>query len=108
VEQGARGWLRRGACVLVVAGLAGCESVRVLNDYRVEESADVAGAPWPRLVDVPPAPPPGRYDAGVPDPTTGAAIDAALSARTARAERRRRALSGPVIDGQGRAALGRR
>lgn len=105
MEQGARGWLRRGACVLAVAGLAGCESVRVLNDYRVEESAEVAGAPWPRLVDVPAAPPPGRFGAGVPDPTTGAAIDAALAARAAAAERRRATLSGPVIDGESRAAL---
>lgn len=107
VEQGARRFLGRAGWIAVAAVLAGCAPVRLFNDYTVAESADVAALPWPRLVAVPAAPPPGQYGPGVPDPTTGAAVAAALSDRARAAEARRAALGAPVITPAERAALAR-
>ena len=94
--------------VLAVALLSGCETFRVMNDYETAESPGVADAPWPRLVDVPAAPPPGSYTAAVPDPTTGEAVRAALAERTRRAEGRRAAAGAAALDEADRDRLDRR
>lgn len=108
MEQGARGTgLVCGAAMLVLA-LAGCEPFRLFNDYETAQSDDVAEAPWPRLVDVPRAPPPGQFGPGVPDPTTGAVLRAALAERARRAAERRTRLEGAVIDEASRRVLTRR
>lgn len=97
VEQGARRLRALTGAMAVTAALAGCEGFRVMNDYETAESPDVAAAPWPRLVDVPQAPPPGSYSAAVPDPTRGEALRAALLAKARAAAIRREDLAGPVL-----------
>jgi len=93
--------------LIAAAALAGCDSVRLLNDYRVVESPDMAAQPWPRLVDVPAAPAPGSYSADVPDPAGGGTIAAVLSERAATAAARRERLAAPVLVPAERARLGR-
>jgi len=86
VEQGRSRGRALAAAMLAAALLSGCETFRVMNDYETAESPGVADSPWPRLVDVPAAPPPGSYTAAVPDPTTGEAVRAALAERARRAQ----------------------
>lgn len=76
--------------------LAGCGSARLFSGVPAPESPDVAGAPWPRLVDTPEAPPPGTYTAAVPDPAFGVATVVELS-EAARAGARRTAALEPVL-----------
>ncbi|MEO0623198.1 MAG: hypothetical protein AAF183_13320 [Pseudomonadota bacterium] len=81
----------------LVLGLGGCESFRLFNDYQAVESPEVETAEWPRLVDVPEAPPPGTYSAEVPDPVVGVAVDSELSAAAAEADAQRARASQPVL-----------
>lgn len=90
--------------VLALA-LAGCESFRLFNDYSVVESPEVEAAPYPRLVDVPEAPPPGQFNDAVPDPAEGVAVETQLEAAAARADRRRQAAARPVLTDTQRATL---
>lgn len=53
-------------------------------------------ADWPRLADIPPTPPAGIYTEGAPDPAKGEIVRAELATAAKAAERRRRALEGPV------------
>lgn len=121
------------SAVLAVA-VAGCGTAELFGEHGLPESPDVAAAPWPRLVDVPEAPPVGIYTADVPDPAEGARTqvelaaaataagaraaelagppagplrpsDAAMVAAVNAARARAAALSGPVIDPVVRAAL---
>jgi hypothetical protein len=93
------------ACLLA---LPGCESFRLFQDYRAVESPEVADARWPRLVEVPEAPPPGAYGEGVPDPAEGVAVETELSAATASAGTRRGAAAREVLSAEERARLGLR
>ena len=94
--------------VLGAAALSGCGSFRLFNDYKTAESEGVADAPWPRLVDVPEAPPPGAYSRAVPDPATGRQVQSELATRTARAGSRRAQSTRPVLAPEEREALGAR
>lgn len=92
----------------LVLGLGGCESFRLFNDYETAESADVEAAPWPRLVDVPPAPPPGTFTEAVPDPVQGIAVQTELSLAASGAGTRRSDLAAPVLAEADRERLGAR
>ncbi|MGF1501856.1 MAG: hypothetical protein ACFBSD_08565 [Paracoccaceae bacterium] len=85
------------ACLLV-ALVGGCETFRLFQDYETAESADVAAAAYPRLVEVPDAPPPGRFSDAVPDPAIGQAQIAGFGPETEAAEARRRVVAAPVVD----------
>lgn len=85
------------AAFLLLLLLAGCGSAGLFRSHEVPESADLADAPWPRLVDTPAAPPRGEYAAGVPDPAQGAAASADLGQAARDAAARAEALSGPVL-----------
>ncbi len=98
----------RGIAAVVVLLLPGCESFRLFNDYQAVESPEVATAEWPRLVDVPAAPPPGAFSPAVPDPALGVAVQSELSTAAADAESRRAGAAGPVIVADERAELARR
>lgn len=76
--------------------LVACGDSAIFDRVAAERSDAVASADWPRLVDVPAAPPQGVYTDAAPDPARGdaAQIDLAVAAETA--ERRREAVSGPV------------
>ena len=91
---------------LAAAGLlSGCGTVGVFGKYDLPESPEVAGAPWPRLVDTPAAPPVGVYSAAVPDPAAGALTETELAAAAAEASARAATLSRPVIGDAERAAM---
>jgi len=94
------------AAFLLLTGLSGCGSAGLFRDYPTAESPDVAAAPWPRLADTPAAPPKGEYGAGVPDPATGAAAIAVLSAEAQASAARAAALAEPVLSPEERARLG--
>jgi hypothetical protein len=83
-----------GAALIV---LSGCGTVELFGEYDIPESPDVAAAPWPKLVEVPEAPPVGEYTENVPDPAQGVAVQADLSAIASSASARAAALAGPVI-----------
>lgn len=90
---------------LIVLTLTGCGTVDLFGRYSIPQSPDVADAPWPRLVDVPDAPPVGTYTADVPDPAAGTLLRADLGRVASRAGARADALSAPVIDPNARAAM---
>lgn len=80
---------------LLVAAVAGCAGTGPEIFDRLPPSRAVA-AEWPDLADTPPAPPPGTFTASVPDPARGEALRVDLAVELEAAERRRRAVSGPV------------
>lgn len=96
------GWI---VCLIVLASLGACGSASLFRSYDVPESAGVQDAPWPRLVDVPSAPPPGDYSAAVPDPAQGVALETDFAEITDDAARRAEILSQPVLTKEDRAAL---
>lgn len=85
---------------LALLALAGCGTVELFGEYEIPESADVAAAPWPRLVDVPDAPPHGEYTEAVPDPAIGVVAQAELGVAADAAGSRATALAGtgPGLD----------
>ncbi len=89
----ARRW--PAALLLPLLLLAGCGPNGLFPTYDAPESADVATAPWPRLVDTPPVPPVGSPE--IPDPARGAAIAAELGQEARAAALRARALGEPVL-----------
>lgn len=92
-------------CALVLASLGACGSASLFRSYEVPESADVEDAPWPRLVEVPPAPKVGEYSAAVPDPAKGVALELDFAEITDEATRRAETLSQPVLTEDQRAKL---
>lgn len=82
------------AATLLAVALAGCGGKGLFPTYDLPESPDVAEAPWPRLVDTPPAPPVGSP--GVPDPAEGAAVIAELEVEARILEEERRRLGLPA------------
>ncbi|MEM7745465.1 MAG: hypothetical protein AAF409_17320 [Pseudomonadota bacterium] len=85
--------------------LAGCGTVELFGRYDLPEKPGTAEAPWPRLVDVPSAPPVGTYTAAVPDPAEGVAAQQDLSVQAIVADIRRRDAQEPVISDAERARL---
>ncbi|MEM6422715.1 MAG: hypothetical protein AAF698_09010 [Pseudomonadota bacterium] len=87
--------------------LSGCGTVGLFGLYDVPESEGVADTPYPRLVDVPEAPPPGSFTEAVPDPAQGVAVTvdltAAAQAQNAEAQR----IDEPVLSEDERGRLGR-
>lgn len=81
----------------LAAALAGCGSARLFSGIDAPESADVAEAPWPRLVDTPQAPPPGSYTEDVPDPAVGVATVVELGEAARQARARAEVLAPPVL-----------
>ena len=59
-------------------------------------SETAASAAWPRLAETPPAPPLGVFTEEAPDPAIGDALQIEAAAEAEAADRRRRAVSGPV------------
>lgn len=87
--------------------ISACGTVELFGTYDVPERPETAEAPWPRLVDVPEAPPAGSYSATVPDPATGVALRLDLEAAAASQNAAARRLDGPVLTEADRRALGR-
>jgi hypothetical protein len=85
--------------------LAGCGTVGLFGTYEAPESEDVAAAPWPRLVDVPEAPPPGTHGPAVPDPAEGRRILEELGLRADLAGAEAARLSAPLLSEAERARL---
>ncbi|MEM6678417.1 MAG: hypothetical protein AAF675_11160 [Pseudomonadota bacterium] len=79
----------------------------LFGTYDVPEQPETAEAPYPRLVDVPTAPPPGSFTADAPDPSTGVALRVALGDEAAAQNEAARRLDGPVLTEADRRALGR-
>lgn len=98
----------RGAVLAVVLSLSACGTVELFGQYDLPEAPETATAPWPRLVDVPSAPPVGTYTADVPDPEQGATAQRDLGAQAVVADVRRQELTNPVISEAERARLLRR
>lgn len=88
-----------GPTGLLLLVLSGCASGLGpdLGGYDIPRDPAVAEAPWPQLIDVPDAPPPGTFTAAVPDPARGAATIAALRAEATRMRTRIAELSPPVL-----------
>lgn len=99
--------LKRGACPIfahvtsgfLVAVLSACAGTGPEIFREIPPSAtltDESATDWPRLAEIPPAPPPDFHTAAAPDPALGevARIEAAIAVETA--ERRRAAIAGPV------------
>ncbi|MEM6487780.1 MAG: hypothetical protein AAF677_05830 [Pseudomonadota bacterium] len=97
---------RAGALAAVLA-LAGCGTADLFTRYDLPEGPGVADAPYPRLVDVPEAPPPGRFDRAAPDPAAGIAVQVDLSQAAADQNARAAALNAPVLSDAERRRLGR-
>lgn len=87
--------------------LAGCGTVELFGTYDLPESPSVASADWPRLADVPDAPPVGSYSPAVPDPEIGRQTDQQLTDTALVAGIRARELSQPVISDADRRQLAR-
>ncbi|MEM6973586.1 MAG: hypothetical protein AAF577_12355 [Pseudomonadota bacterium] len=87
--------------------ISSCGSTELFGRYDLPESPGVASAPYPRLVDVPAAPPPGQTSASVPNPAEGQAVIDGLAPVTAAQARRADALSAPVLTEEERRRLGR-
>ncbi|HET7408630.1 MAG TPA: hypothetical protein VFJ13_00385 [Paracoccaceae bacterium] len=90
---------------LSLLALAGCGTVGLFGEYDIPESPDVADAPWPKLVDVPEAPPVGVYTEDVPDPGVGIVTQADLGHAASEASARAAALESPVISEAARAEM---
>ncbi|MEO1468331.1 MAG: hypothetical protein AAFV86_04700 [Pseudomonadota bacterium] len=99
--------LTAAALVALAPMLAGCGSVELFGRYDLPESEGVAEAPFPRLVDVPEAPPAGTYDADMPDPAEGQAVVDTLRPEAAVQAVRAEALAAPVLSEEDRRRLGR-
>lgn len=78
-----------------------------LGEYDLPRSPVAEETPWPRLVDVPEAPPPGIYTHAVPNPAEGAATQVRLRAEARRMRLRAEALNAPVLSAGERARLRR-
>lgn len=76
--------------------LVACGDRAIFDRVAPERSAAAATADWPRLADVPAAPPDGVFTPGSPDPAKGEAVQIDLAVAAENAERRRQAVSGPV------------
>ena len=95
------------AAAALALGLSGCGTVGLFGKYDLPESEGVEETPWPRLVDVPEAPPPGGYAEGVPDPAEGVAVQADLGPVARSSAARAEALEGAVLTEADRRALAR-
>lgn len=91
---------------VLVLGLSACGSAQLFVGQTLEESPDVADAPYPRLVDTPEAPAIGTYTAAAPDPAQGAAVQLELSAQAVAATGRAEALEAELFDPDEDAAQG--
>lgn len=87
--------------------IASCGTVELFGLYDVPEQPETADAPWPRLVDVPEAPPVGSFTTEAPDPATGVALRVDLEAAAAQQNADARRLDAPVLTEADRRALGR-
>lgn len=93
------------AGLLATLVLAGCDTIGMFDKFDLPEGPEVATAPWPRLVDVPSAPPVGTYSEAVPDPAVGKRVVENLSVEAAVAKARAQPLDEPVIAPEKRSAM---
>lgn len=84
------------AIAISLLALTACGDPGIFARVAPPESGDVAAADYPRLADVPEAPPAGVHDAAAPDPAAGAAIRAELAAQAKTQQERRKEIEGPV------------
>ncbi|MEM8699554.1 MAG: hypothetical protein AAGF44_10310, partial [Pseudomonadota bacterium] len=77
--------------------LSGCGTAGLFSSYDLPEGEGVAEAPWPRLIDVPEATPPGTYSEDIPDPAIGIAAESSLRSAAADGARRAAQLTSPVL-----------
>lgn len=91
---------RRGAYLIVAlvatAPLVACDDARIFDRVDPGAGGDARKADWPLLADTPATPPQGVFTEAAPDPATGEAMQIELTLAAERAERRRRAIAGPV------------
>ena len=98
---------RRALAALVLPlMLANCGTVDLFGQYDLPESAEVSETEWPRLVDVPEAPPIGEYSDAAPDPAIGTALIVDLGSAASDASARAGALSAPVLSEADKRRLG--
>ncbi|MEM7508718.1 MAG: hypothetical protein AAF415_18455 [Pseudomonadota bacterium] len=101
------GGIRHIGMMALLLAVPACGTVDLFGSYDLPESEDVAEAPWPRLADVPEAPPPGSYSNQVPDPAKGFAILTDLGAAANSSGERATTLAAPVLSDRDRRRLGR-
>ena len=92
---------------LALGGCAGAEIGPRLGGYDLPRGAVARSADWPRLIDMPEAPPPGTFTQAAPDPATGSAEQARLTAEARRLRARAETLAEPVLSPAERARLRR-
>lgn len=93
--------------VLALVIIPGCGTLGLFGTYDVPEGPGVAEVPYPRLVDVPDAPPPGTYTAEVPDPAEGVAVTVDLTATAQAQNAEATSVGAPVLSETERRRLGR-
>ncbi|MGF1551656.1 MAG: hypothetical protein ACFBWO_04030 [Paracoccaceae bacterium] len=86
--------LRLFATIALVVSLPACETLDVFERFEAGGASD---APYPRLVNVPAAPPPGSFSDAAPDPARGRAIRAELDPVAEAQNARAGALAAPVL-----------
>lgn len=86
--------------------ISGCTALSVLD--RFDAGAPPAAATYPRLVDVPAAPPPGAFSTAAPDPDVGRGVRDDLSVRAALQNERADRLGAPELSEAERDRLGDR
>ncbi|MEM8792727.1 MAG: hypothetical protein AAGE80_13995 [Pseudomonadota bacterium] len=99
--------LRTGAVVALLIPLCGCGTVGLFGEYDLPENPEIGQAEWPRLVDVPEAPPRGQYSADAPDPAVGTALLSDLGSVAADAKTRAEQFADPVLSDADRRQLGK-
>lgn len=87
----------RAVVVLTPLMLGACGTVGLFGEYDLPESPEVDATPYPRLVDVPAAPPPGTYTEAVPDPAEGVALLSDLGPVASGTTARAQTLTAPVV-----------
>ncbi|MEL6236036.1 MAG: hypothetical protein AAFR46_16685 [Pseudomonadota bacterium] len=96
------------AAASVLSACAGAVVGPDLGGYEIAQSEAVRDADWPRLIEIPEPPAPGRFTAAVPDPAEGAATELRLQAAASRMRARAEALAEPVLSPAERRRLTRR
>lgn len=91
---------RRGAYLLLAlmatGPLVACGDPDIFARVAPPATDEKRAAVWPKLAEIPPAPPKGVFTAAAPDPATGDAIQIDLAVAAEEAASRNVALSGPV------------
>lgn len=86
----------RIAACLAIAPLVACGDPEIFDRIGGPSDPNVAKTSWPKLAEIPEAPPLGVYSPAIPDPAIGEATQIELAVEAEIAETRRKAVEGPV------------